>query len=186
MKKYIEIADNTPLLRASFQRDYFIDPVPHTWIYMILSRIFTDSTRKFIARKVLILFILLSLAGNAVAPDTPYLTIFETPPIRPYSALMSAIGMYETMGNPLAFNVLENAAGIFQIRQVRVDDYNNRTGSNYALTDMFDYKVSEKVFIYFAELAGPYSFERIAKGWNGSGPRTDYYWAKIKTLLDNN
>lgn len=126
---------------------------------------------------------LLSLAGKAVAPDTPYLTIFETPAVRPYAPLMSAIGMYETMGNPLAFNELENAAGIFQIRQVRVDDYNQRTGSNYTLLDMFDYEVSAKVFLYFADLAGPYHFERIAKAWNGSGPRTEFYWEKIKTLL---
>lgn len=73
--------------------------------------------------------------------------------------------------------------GIFQIRQVRVDEYNRLTGSNYTLSDMFDYKISEKVFLYFASLIGPYEHERIAKAWNGSGPRTEFYWQRVKKIM---
>lgn len=140
--------------------------------------------RHHVLRKILLLFFLASFTGKAVAPDTFELTIFETPAIRPFEPLMNAVAMVETMGNTLAFNELENAAGIFQIRQVRVDDYNRRTGSHYTLPDMFDYEISEKVFLYFAGLKGPYSFERIAKAWNGSGPQTEFYWQRIKSLLE--
>ena len=83
----------------------------------------------------------------------------------------------------MAYNKLENAVGIFQIRQVKVDEYNRLTGSKYVLTDMYSCSNSEKVFLYFASLAGPYQFEKIAKAWNGSGPMTDVYWKRIKKLL---
>jgi hypothetical protein len=96
---------------------------------------------------------------------------------------MYATAMVETMGNPLAYNQLENAVGIFQIRQVRVDEYNRLTGSKYVLNDMFERSVSEKVFLYFASQVGPYNLEKIAKGWNGSGPRTELYWKRIKRYL---
>jgi hypothetical protein len=91
--------------------------------------------------------------------------------------------MVETMGNTLAYNEFENAVGIFQIRQVRIDEYNRRTGNNYCLEDMYDPRLSEKVFLYFASLAGPYKFEKIAKAWNGSGPMTELYWKRIKEYL---
>ncbi len=168
-----------PLLNSGI-RKYFFDnaglPPERTGLTGFL-------TWNSIKRKLFLLFILISLTGKAVAPDTDYLTIFRTPAIQPYTPLMNAIGIYETMGNPLAFNEFENAAGIFQIRQVRVDDYNRRTGHNYTLLDMFDNEISEKVFLYFADRAGPYSYEKIAKAWNGSGPRTEFYWKQIKTLL---
>jgi hypothetical protein len=183
LKKHLNITDPLPLLNSGIRRYLFENadlPADQTgnqiWLTGCLA---WDSIRK----KLFILFILISLTGKAVAPDTDYLTIFKTPAIQPYAPLMDAIGIYETMGNTLAFNEFENAAGIFQIRQVRVDDYNHRTGNNYKLPDMFDYKISEKVFLYFADLAGPYRFEKIAKAWNGSGPRTEFYWQQIKTLL---
>jgi hypothetical protein len=96
---------------------------------------------------------------------------------------MYATSMIESMGNPMFYNELENAVGIFQIRQVRVDDYNRRTGSNYTLKDMWDIKKSEKVFLYFASLHKPHELERISKSWNGSGPLTEIYWKKIKVFL---
>lgn len=97
---------------------------------------------------------------------------------------MYATGMVETKGNTEAYNLYENAVGIFQIRQVRVDDYNKRTGNNYKLTDMFDHSLSEKVFLYFASEVGPYHFEKIAKAWNGSGPKTEAYWRRIRGYLE--
>ena len=91
--------------------------------------------------------------------------------------------MVETMGNTMAYNEFENAVGIFQIRQVRIDDYNRRTGSNFSLAEMYDPALSEKVFLYFASLYRPHELERIAKAWNGSGPMTELYWKRIKEYL---
>jgi hypothetical protein len=48
---------------------------------------------------------------------------------------------------------------------------------------MFNYENSRKVFLYFASLIGPYDIEKIAKAWNGSGPKTEYYWKRIKEYL---
>lgn len=117
------------------------------------------------------------------APGVNSLIIAEATGIHPFSDLMYATSMVETMGNPLAYNEFENAVGIFQIRQVKIDEYNRRTGSNYVLTDMYDTRLSEKIFLYFASLAGPYKLEKIAKAWNGSGPMTELYWQRIKEYL---
>lgn len=124
------------------------------------------------------------LAGLRVfAPGNSSLIIAESSGINPFSDLMYATAMVETMGNPLAYNEFENAVGIFQIRQVKIDEYNRRTRSNYVLSDMFDPGLSEKVFLYFAARYGPYNIERIAKAWNGSGPMTELYWKRIKEYL---
>jgi hypothetical protein len=134
-------------------------------------------------RKFLIAVFLLFFTLPSIAPDSNYLILNNPLPVTPFDRLIHAVGMVETMGNVMAYNEFENAVGIFQIRQVRVDEYNRQTGNNYMLTDMFDYENSKKVFLHFASKIGPYNFERIAKAWNGSGPMTDFYWDRIKSYL---
>jgi len=134
--------------------------------------------------RILILVASFLLGGLRVfAPGSNHFIISGSPGINPFSVLMYATAMVETMGNPLAYNELENAVGIFQIRQVRIDEYNRRTGSNIALSEMYDTQLSEKVFLYFASHYGPYKLEKIAKSWNGSGPMTELYWKRIKEYL---
>ena len=87
------------------------------------------------------------------------------------------------MGDTTAYNEREMATGYFQIRPIRLKDYNIRTGNKYTMNDMFDYKISEKVFLYFATQIGPYDFEKIARNWNGSGAKTFEYWERIKEYL---
>lgn len=128
-------------------------------------------------------FLFLSLSLKASAPVTKQLTIISTDPIEPYKKLISAIGSVETMHDTLAYNPVEQAVGYFQIRPIRLEDYNKRTGSKIKMKQLFDYKTSEKIFLYYAELAGPYNFEKIAKNWNGSGPRTLFYWKRVKNYL---
>ncbi len=135
-------------------------------------------------RKLSLLLFLLFITFPAIAPDRNPLVIYKPAAINPFEPLMEAIGIIETMGNTLAFNQFENAVGIFQIRQVKVDEYNRQTGNRFSLTDMFDYENSRKVFLHFATLAGPYHFEKIAKAWNGSGPMTDFYWQRIRSHLE--
>jgi len=135
-------------------------------------------------RKSLVVLLMLITSLPALAPESNLTIIPRFSGINPYLSLLYAVGMVETQGNTLAYNNFENAAGIFQIRQVRVDDYNRRTGNKYSLTDVFDYTVSEKIFMYFASVIGPYEFEKIAKAWNGSGPMTERYWERVKKYLD--
>jgi hypothetical protein len=51
------------------------------------------------------------------------------------------------------------------------------------MNDLFNYKISEKIFLYYAAEIGPYDFERIARAWNGSGESTNLYWEQVKKLL---
>lgn len=131
----------------------------------------------------IICFILLSISFRVSAPSVKSLIIIEQTPIEPYKELAFAVGMVETKCDTLAYNPLEEAVGVFQIRPIKLIEYNKRTGSNYSREDLFNYKISEKIFIYFADKIGPYNLELIAKKWNGSGHMTINYWSRIKQYL---
>jgi hypothetical protein len=134
-------------------------------------------------KAIYITLLFLSVHFRASSPDMGGFIIFDPPPVEPYKQLIFAIGFVETMNNTLAFNPIEQATGIFQIRPIRLEDYNRRTGNNYKMKDLFDYKISEKIFLYFADQIGPYDLEQIARKWNGSGNMTTYYWNRIKEYL---
>lgn len=134
-------------------------------------------------KKLFLIVLMTSFTIRVTAPNQKTLLIPESSPIEPYKQLIYAVGMVEGMGDTTAYNELEMAAGYFQIRPIRLEDYNNRTGSQYTLNDMFDYEISEKVFLYFAAQIGPYNIEKIAKNWNGSGAKTIEYWQRIKEYL---
>jgi hypothetical protein len=135
--------------------------------------------------KKLVLFNILffSVVFRASSPSLESFVIFDSPPVEPYKRLIFAIGTVETKNDTLSYNPIEKAAGYFQIRPIRIEEYNRRTGSNYTTEDMFNYEISEKIFIYFADLIGPYDFEQIARNWNGSGHMTSYYWKRIQEYL---
>ena len=135
-------------------------------------------------RKIIfIIFILLSFSIQVSAPERKSLTIFEQPPVEPYRKLAFAIGMVETKGDTLAYNPREEAVGYFQIRPIRLIDYNKRTGNSYTRQDLFNFETSERIFLYFADLIGPYNLEQIARKWNGTGHQTTNYWDRIKRFL---
>ncbi len=138
---------------------------------------------KSIIKKIVTITFFMVSAMKAFAPASDSLVIARPLPVDPYVNLIHAIGMVETQNDTLAFNPLEEAAGYFQIRPIRLMDYNNRTGSNYSTKDLFNYKISEKIFLYYATEIGPYNFERIAKTWNGSGESTILYWEQVKKFL---
>ena len=122
-----------------------------------------------LSKILIIVFVLLTFPMRVSAPAWESLIIFESAPVEPYKRLVFAIGMVETKGDTLAYNPLEEAAGIFQIRPIRLLDYNNQTGNNYTMQDLFNFETSKKIFLYFADQIGPYDMEHIAKRWNGSG-----------------
>ena len=134
-------------------------------------------------RKLIIVTILLLSSYRLMAPSTELLTITRPGPIAPYTRLINAIGIVETKWDTLAYNPVEQATGVFQIRPVRLKDYNRRTGSRYIMKDLYNYKISEKIFLYYASKASPNDLERIARSWNGSGIRTYYYWAQVQKQL---
>jgi len=138
---------------------------------------------KSILKKIVTITFLLTLAFKVFAPTSESLIVSRTPPVEPFKNLIHAIGMVETQYDTLAFNPLEQAVGYFQIRPIRLVDYNKRTGSNLSMVDLFDYKTSEKIFLYYASAIGPYNFELISRNWNGSGKNTILYWTQVKKFL---
>jgi hypothetical protein len=138
---------------------------------------------KVLLRTIVFAAMLLPMSFEVFAPESHSLPVSYTSPLKPYQVLINAIGMVETGFDTLAYNAIEEAAGFFQIRPIRLLDYNRRTGSNYQMKDMFDYFIAEKIFLYYATGIGPYDFERIARSWNGSGPMTIEYWKKVKVFL---
>lgn len=134
-------------------------------------------------KKLYLTLLFFSFALIAIAPNTNTLVIIDTPPVNPFTKLIYAVGMVEGMGDTTAYNPQEKAVGYFQIRPIRLLDYNRRTGSHYAMKDMYNYEIAEKIFLYFASKTGPYNFEKIAKNWNGSGAKTAQYWKRVKQYL---
>lgn len=130
-----------------------------------------------------------------VRTDSNALLIINTP--RPiisfshskYMPLIEALFTYEASRNPMAHNDKEDAHGGLQLRQGRLDDYNNANDTHYTLEDCYDLNISKKIFIYFTNhtLKGKKipdkSWEQAAKDWNGSGPKTEKYWENVKNLI---
>jgi hypothetical protein len=138
---------------------------------------------KIILKKIASTGFLLMLGFKVFAPANESIVLVRKVPVEPFRSLIQAIGMVETQYDTLAFNPLEGAVGYFQIRPIRLEDYNARTGNTYSMNDLFNYKISEKIFLYYATEIGPYNFERIAKTWNGSGKSTIQYWEQVKRFL---
>jgi hypothetical protein len=139
---------------------------------------------KSIAKKIIAITFFMAIVLQVFAPERDGIVIRRDPPVEPFKNLVHAIGMVETQFDTLAYNPLEEAAGYFQIRPIRLMDYNIRTGHSYTMNDLFNYKISEKIFLYYASDIGPYDLERIAKAWNGSGESTILYWAQVSKFLN--
>ena len=135
-------------------------------------------------KKIVSITLLILFSLRVFAPAGFSFIIVEPQPEEPFQRLISAIGMVETKNDTLAYNPFEEAAGYFQIRPIRLEDYNKRTGNKYSSCDLFNYEISEKIFLYYASNIGPYDFECIARRWNGSGKNTIEYWKQVKKFLE--
>ena len=131
-------------------------------------------------KKILFIFVLILLSLMCRAPELSVLHIIMPDIINSFEPLVKAITYVESCDGKYTYNKAKNSVGWFQIRQIRVDDYNQRTGSNYKLENFYDYKLSRKMFLYYA--SGK-TFEQAAKRWNGSGPKTIKYWSKVQITL---
>ena len=117
------------------------------------------------------------------APDVKVIYIPFTKPLDAYERLVNAVVMVESAGDTLAYNQLEEAVGAFQIRQIRLLDYYQRTGINYTIEECYNFNISKEIFLYYARQTGYQDYETIARNWNGSGNATLDYWEKIKANL---
>ena len=128
--------------------------------------------------------LMMILSLKLLAPDLHQTVIVKEDPVKPFQKLIYAVGMTEGRCDTLAYNEKEDAVGFFQIRPVRLNEYNDRTGSSYTMNDMYNYQIAEKIFLYYASAIGPYNFEKIARSWNGSGPMTITYWKKVNKYIN--
>ena len=129
------------------------------------------------------IFLLLLLSLRATAPDIKVAYIKVSEPVDIYDRLIKAVIMVESFGDTLAYNLTEEAIGAFQIRPIRLLDYNQRTGNNYKTEDCYNYKISKEIFLFYAKRIGYPHYELIARNWNGSGRTTLDYWEKVKAHL---
>ncbi len=106
-----------------------------------------------------------------------------------YKPLIEAVGIIESNCNNNAINESEGARGYFQIRKCRLEHYNKLTGKEYTMEDMHIFEKAREVFLYFinhdsrGRIIPDKSYEQVAKNWNGSGPKTEQYWAKVQSRL---
>jgi hypothetical protein len=138
---------------------------------------------KYRYMKSILVFFLLVPTIISTAPDAKVVVIFESKPINSYDRLVNAVIQVESTGDSLAFNPDEMAVGAFQIRPIRLRDYNERTGNSYKLIDCYKLKISKEIFLYYARKIGYPDYESIARDWNGSGKTTLDYWKRVKSYL---
>ena len=124
--------------------------------------------------------LLLTICGTLYAPGYNSLIIERSEGIEPFAGLWEATCKVESSCNPKAHNIKEDARGIVQIREVRLRDYNQRSGSHYTMNDLYDPKISERIWKYYARKFSVYDFEGIAKAWNCNSKA---YWMKIKKAM---
>jgi hypothetical protein len=135
-------------------------------------------------KRILIIFLFLLLTNqvqNSVNPSN--LIIIKSESVNPIEDLIYAVGMVEGKCDTLAYNESEQAYGYFQIRPIRLLDYNQRTGQQYQLKDMYNFLIAKKIFLFYARKIGDYDLEKIARSWNGSGPKTKIYWDRVSAYL---
>jgi hypothetical protein len=138
---------------------------------------------KFNFQKVLFLSVFLLVSVRASAPDIK-VTYIQVPEfVNPFDRLIYAVVQVESKGDTMAFNLIEGAIGAFQIRSIRLLDYNQRTGTKYKSEDCYNFKISKEIFLYYAKSSGCHDYETIARNWNGRGKTTLDYWEKVKTYL---
>jgi hypothetical protein len=131
-------------------------------------------------KKMTLITSLLFLFVICSAPDIGCLYIAKSEPVSFYDPLIKAINTVEVGDGSVLFNPVEMAVGYFQIRPVRVEDYNKLRGTKYKLEDFYDYKLSREMFLFYARGK---TYERAAKDWNGSGKMTIEYWNKVRREL---
>jgi hypothetical protein len=102
-----------------------------------------------------------------------------------YEKFACIVAYIESKNNPLAIGK-DNDFGLYQIREIRLRDYNNRTKNNYKINDLFNPKISRKIFDYYSQNL---NFELASRAWNGwdykmEKQSTKIYWNKISKLLN--
>ena len=132
--------------------------------------------------RYIFIFLFLLFSASMKAPEDNSLIIPAGVRIDPFKPLKYGIGMVECNLDTMAYNTKERATGYFQITPIRLKDYNQRTGSNLQLSEMFDYAKAETVFMYYTFRFGVYRIDDAILDWNCQSRK---YLNKVKKHLTN-
>lgn len=110
--------------------------------------------------------------------------------LRSIDRLMEAQIFVESRGNRFAVSPFGDY-GILQIRQIKLDDYFQKTGIRYTLQDCFNPEISKEIYLFYAERIGvdPENWETIARAWAGGLSRAKHectlnYWILVSKQLN--
>jgi uncharacterized protein YhfF len=131
-------------------------------------------------KKMMLILLFGLITGGLFAPE--YKVVYITTPekISSYDRLFEAVCMVESSMRTTIVNEKEQAYGIAQIRQIRLNDFNKKTNKHYTLEDCFNVDVSKEIFLFYV---GDKSFEQAARDWNGRWDLTLNYWKKVQKYL---
>jgi hypothetical protein len=141
-------------------------------------------------KKLIMLLCFSIFTALAVDPhNEKALYIPESPIYRPFEALSQAVAMVESSNDPYAYNPHEKAFGKYQIRPIRLKDFNLKTGKQYQLHEMYDTLKAKEVFMFYALQRHYTETEYIARTWNGgeNGMKkrsTKKYYRKVSKYLE--
>ena len=133
-------------------------------------------------KAILLTVIFLLIFRAVLAPEARMLWVEASKKIGKLDKIIEAVAWVESGHGKYVWNPEEGAVGWLQIRQCRVDDYNRQTGNNYRLEDFYDYELSRKMFIWYAEKIGLNNTDLLIRKWNGSGKKTYEYLAKVQKV----
>ena len=133
---------------------------------------------------------------SPLAPPYIHTTIPPQPLLQPPTmALVDALILVESCGNPNAYCKREEAVGCLQIRPIMLREVNRilrKQGlkRRFSLEDRWNCGSSKEIFYIWKRWHHKNSSEeKIARCWNG-GPRgwkkkaTQKYWAKVKIIWE--
>jgi hypothetical protein len=115
-----------------------------------------------------------------MAPESKAFFIEQGKKIDPYKRILNAISFVESRHNDNAINWSELSFGRYQIREIRLQDYFERSGIRFNLVDMLDSVKSERVARYYATHIGFRNEDEIILSWNC---RSKKYLALVKSHL---
>jgi hypothetical protein len=135
-------------------------------------------------KKGLLTIILILIVSRVFAPCGSTLFIPETDGINPYLQVWQAVKLVETGTHPDTINYQEGAYGPGQIRQAKLDDFNQDNGTSFTLEDCLAEGLSRRIFCWHCMKFN--DIDLAIRRWNGSGSATYEYLKKVKELLTQN
>lgn len=132
-------------------------------------------------KSLYLLLILTALSAKLYAPGDRAILLERPAVINPFTDHWDAVCWIESRYDPLVINPAEQAYGISQIRQCKLDDYNLAHGTSFKLTDCLDPVFSRKVFMWHCcQYPDP---DEAVRRWNGSGPDSYDYLDNVRTRM---